>query len=345
VQHKKHSRRKKDDHSEQHVELAHDESNWLVSYADMMTLLFGFFVLMYSFSKVDEEKFQVVRKDLVKYFGGKLSESPGASNLKKVMDAELSKMMGEGGFTDKFEIKVADQNIQMTFDSQLIFNPGSAELTFASAGVVDKLAAELKKLPVEAIEIEGHTDIDAIQSTVFPSNWELSTGRSSRIVRRLSENGLAEDKLAAIGYGSSRPAVPHRDAEGNAIVENKLKNRRVVMNIRLKPDGSLSDEEIKKMGFRTVSNAPESEIVKETKVTKDKISEAKKKLEDAQVRFREVQEKLKAAKELEKSIKEVESLAKKTEEIERKVQSIKAMEEKAVEPTNDAKKEVPQPTK
>lgn len=320
------SRRKNNHEEHGSPHMAHDESNWLVSYADMMTLLFGFFVLMYAFSKVDEDKFEVVRKDLVKYFGGTLKENPGASNLKKVLDAEISKMMGEGGFKDQVKIKIKDNYIQMNFESQILFNPGSAELTPLSAKVIDKVATEVKKLPVEQIEVEGHTDIDAIQSAYFPSNWELSTARSSRIVRRFIENKMDEKWFTAVGYGSSRPNAPHLDPSGNAILENKTKNRRVVVNIRLKPDGNLSLEEMNKIGFRTVSSeTPESQEAKEEiKKSNDKLAEVKKKIEEAQQRYKEMNEKLKAAKELEKSVKEMDKIVKKTEELERKVQSVES---------------------
>src|SRR3978361_1641788 len=68
-------------HRKKHAKLeesamVHDESNWLVSYADMMTLLFGFFVLMYSFSRIDEKKFEIVRKDVARYFGGQVKTNP-----------------------------------------------------------------------------------------------------------------------------------------------------------------------------------------------------------------------------------------------------------------------------
>lgn len=327
------SRRKKrsdDDGDHGGAHLAHDESNWLVSYADMMTLLFGFFVLMYSFSKIDEDKFEVVRKDLVKYFGGTLKESAGASNMKKILDAELSKMMGEGGFNDKVSIKIKNNYIQMNFESQLIFSAGSAELTADSAKIVDRIAQELKKLPIEDIEVEGHTDIDAINSPIFPSNWELSTARSSRIVRRLNENGLDDKKMSAVGYGSARPELPHKDQAGNIIAENKIKNRRVILNIRLKPDGNLALAEIEKMGFRSVAaeNIEPSDDVKATRQSNDKVTEVKKKIEEAQIKYKEMTAKLKAAKELENSLKEMDKLAKKTEEIERKVQSIEKVEDK-----------------
>lgn len=303
--------------------MAHDESNWLVSYADMMTLLFGFFVLMYSFSKVDEEKFEVVRKDLVKYFGGTLKESEGASSLKKNIEVELSKMMGDGGFSDHVKIKTSSNLVQLNFASHLVFNAGSAELTVQSAQVVDQIAKELKKFIVQEIEVEGHTDIDSINSPIFPSNWELSSARASRIVRRLAENGLDESKLVATGYSSSRPEFPHQSDQGEVIEENKNKNRRVVINIYLKPDGSLSASEMEKIGFRTVANDQiETEDDKIKKDLNSKNDDLKKRLQEAQKRYQEMSEKLKAAKELERSIKEMEKLSKKTEEIERKVQSI-----------------------
>lgn len=324
-------KRRESEHSDGHsvTPMAHDESNWLVSYADMMTLLFGFFVLMYSFSKIDEDKFEVVRKDLVKYFGGTMKDSVGSANLKKNLETEISKIMGgEGGFNDQVQIKIKNNFIQMNFESQLMFAPGSAELTESSAKIVDKIAQELKKLPVEDIEINGHTDIDAIQSTVFPSNWELSASRSSRIVRRLSENGIEDKKLTAIGYGSSRPEFPHKDEAGTVIAENKAKNRRVVLNIRLKPDGNLSLKEIEKTGFRTISSThtESGQTSEELLETNSKIVDVKKKLEEAQLKYKEVAARLKAAKELEKSQREMEKLTKKTEEIERKVQNIENSE-------------------
>lgn len=333
-------RRKSHEQLHEEVHLAHDESNWLVSYADMMTLLFGFFVLMYSFSKIDESKFEVVRKDLVKYFGGQLKESEGASNLKKNIEAQLSQMMGEGGFKDQIKVTTANNMIQMNFESSVVFAAGSAELTPQSAQMIDKIVSEIKKVPIQEIEVEGHTDIDAIRSAFFPSNWELSSARASRIVRRMIENGFDDKKLIAVGYAASRPEVPHANDQGQIIEENKAKNRRVVVNIYLKPDSSLSTAEIAKMGFRTVANADiETEDMRIKKELDVKNADIKKKLEEAQQRYKEMTEKLKAAKELEKSQKQMEKLTKKTEEIERKVQSLKESNPAVnLEPSSDSSK-------
>lgn len=329
-------RRKRRDDDFESAHMAHDDSNWLVSYADMMTLLFGFFVLMYSFSKIDEDKFEVVRKDLVKYFGGQLKESEGASNLKKNIEAQVSQMMGEGGFNDQFKIKTSANMIQMSFESSVVFPAGSAELTAKSANLIDQISHELKNVPIQEIEIEGHTDIDGINSVYFPSNWELSSARASRIVRRIVENGFDEKKMVAVGYGASRPEFPHVDEKGQIIDENKAKNRRVVLNIYLKPDSSLSSAEIQKMGFRTVAAEDiETEDVKNKKELDIKNADIKVKLEEAQKRYKEMTAKLKAAKELEKSMKQMDELTKKTEEIERKVQSIEIQKKDAI--TNENK--------
>lgn len=326
------SRRKRNHEEEHPKEMVHDESNWLVSYADMMTLLFGFFVLMYSFSKIDEEKFEVVRKDLVKYFGGSLKEASFAWSIKKNIEQKITNMMGQGGFKDQqMSIKVQDNSLKLSMQSQLLFAPGSSELTIESARLIDTVAQELKKLPLEQVEVEGHTDIDPIKSYVYPSNWELSTARASRIVRRIAENGMKEDFLVAKGYGSSRPEFPHLDEKGVSIEANKEKNRRVVIEIKLKPQQqNISYEQIEKMGFRKTASIEDQQKIEELAEKKAQIDDMKKKLQDAQARFQEANQKLRSAQDLEKSVKEMETIAKKTEEVERKIQSIEKKAEETL---------------
>lgn len=319
LQHRK-SRVQEEEHSHPMV---HDESNWLVSYADMMTLLFGFFVLMYTFSKIDEEKFEVVKKDVVKYFGGQLKEANGAWTLKKTVDEKLNSILLHGGAKEQlFDMQVQEDSLRIIFQSKLLFAPGSVELSAESAKVIDTVARELKKYPVQSIEVEGHTDIDAIQSPYFPSNWELSAARSSRIVRRLGENAIPENKLVAVGFGSAHPAFPHRNEAGQVIEENKDKNRRVELNVKLKPQASYSTTDLEMMGFVTKQSDAEREDTekqkKEAEAIKNRYLESQRRLED-------VNAKLKQAQEREKSIKEMERMAKKAEEIEKK---IKAIEEK-----------------
>jgi chemotaxis protein MotB len=328
-------------HEEEHAHpMVHDESNWLVSYADMMTLLFGFFVLMYTFSKIDEEKFEVVKKDVVKYFGGTLKEANGAWTLKKTVDEKLNAILLNGGVKEQlFDMQVQEDSLKIVFQSKLLFAPGSVELSAEAAKVIDTVARELKKYPLQSIEVQGHTDIDAIQSAYFPSNWELSSARSSRIVRRLGENAIADDKLVAVGYGSSRPAFPHKNSAGDVIEENKDKNRRVELNVKLKPQAAYSTADLEKMGFLPQqSEAAKAEMEKQKK-DQDAF---KARYEESQRRLEEVNSKLKQAQEREKTLKEMERMAKKAEDIEKK---IKAIEDKTKQTTERSSASEKDPTK
>ncbi|MBL7543677.1 MAG: OmpA family protein [Bdellovibrionaceae bacterium] len=337
MQHKK-SRVTEEEHSHPMV---HDESNWLVSYADMMTLLFGFFVLMYSYSKIDEEKFEVVKKDLVKYFGGKLKEANGAWTLKKTVDEKLNAILLNGGQKEQlFNMEVQDNTLKIIFQSKVLFGSGSVELTASSAKVIDEVARELRKFPLESIEVEGHTDIDAVQNPYFPSNWELSAARSSRIVRRLIENQLPDNILIATGYGSSRPQVPHFDENKQVIPENKEKNRRVELHVKLKPEATYDSKDLAMMGFKVKqSPAEQAEVEKREK----EASDLKTRYAESQKRLDEVNQKLREAQEREKSIKEMERMAKKAEEIEAKIKSIQEKTKDTVERTKDLKDEARDP--
>jgi chemotaxis protein MotB len=120
VAQKKVHKRRKADHSGGEAAMAHDESNWLVSYADMMTLLFGFFVLMYSFSRVDDKKFEIVRKDVARYFGGQVKINP---TVKKT-EEEIQDIISAAGLDKKVQVVARDSEIELRFNGSLHFIPG-----------------------------------------------------------------------------------------------------------------------------------------------------------------------------------------------------------------------------
>ncbi len=208
--------------------MAHDESNWLVSYADMMTLLFGFFVLMYSFSAIDTEKFDVIKKELTQYFGGKVIQNPATISAKK----NIEKLLQAAGIEKHVEITSSDTGIELKFASEVLFESGSARLAPEMHSLVSDIVTHLRSLSgIEDIKIEGHTDDIPIASAYFPTNWELSSARSARLIRQFESSGFPSDRLTAEGYGSSRPLVPNRDENGKPIPENLAKNRRVIVNV------------------------------------------------------------------------------------------------------------------
>lgn len=212
----------------EHAPPVHDESNWLVSYADMMTLLFGFFVLMYSFSRIDEKKFEIIRKDVARYFGGQVKTNPTVKKVEK----EVEEIITQAGIDKSVQLIARDSELELRFNGAFHFIPGTANLTKDSEFVMGKLIDMIKRtVKADAISVEGHTDDNPINSAAFPSNWELSASRASTVVREFEKYGFDPTKMTAKGYGSSRPLVPNRDSKGEPLVENQDLNRRVIVNI------------------------------------------------------------------------------------------------------------------
>jgi chemotaxis protein MotB len=211
-------------------EANHDESNWLVSYADMMTLLCGFFILLFSMAKMDEPKYEKVKEAVSKQFGGEY-HAPTQELAKFV-----TQVIQEAGLEKEATLKTGPTGLSVAFQSTLFFDTLSAEIRPQGKAVLEKLIANLateqsKTHKNYQIVVEGHTDSRPILAGVYPSNWELSSARASRVVRMFLDHAFSPDKLTAIGYGDTRPEVPHRTALGAYDEKALLKNRRVVLRI------------------------------------------------------------------------------------------------------------------
>lgn len=353
-------RRIHDDDDHQAHPLAHDESNWLVSYADMMTLLFGFFVLLYSFSKVDHNQFDVVRKEMIKYFGGSLKENPGAVRIKKELEDTIRKSGGlvpvdkstlnpglaASGLGDKdFEVKIDDFGVTLKFQSNMLFDPGHAQLRPEFITTLNKIGADLKQMPIENIEVEGHTDDDPINSTQFPSNWELSSARASAVANTLQQSGIEESKFRVTGYAAGHPEKPHKNPDGTSNLENKKLNRRVIIKVNLTNEAPKMMRQLARKGFQVsineqnstqtqvdfknsnstpvskptqIDNQPSSEIKNES----PQIKKIKEDLKTQEEELKAAQEKLKKVKEAEKEIQEFKKMQKKSEDLSKKIQLI-----------------------
>ena len=118
----------------------------------------------------------------------------------------------------------------MTFDfkSGKVFGAGSAEIRPDAEATLDRVAQLITFMGISnyKVEVEGHTDDVPINTARFPSNWELSAARSSAVVRFLISRGVEPKRMGAIGYhADTRPKKPHRDKEGNPIIENRASQR------------------------------------------------------------------------------------------------------------------------
>lgn len=209
---------------------AHDESNWLVSYADMMTLLCGFFVMMFSLSTVNPTKYEKVREEIAKEMGTKF-ESP-VLDLKQ----EITQILQEAGVESQTTIASDPMGVSVVFHSTLFFDTLSSDLRGEGKTIMEKLIAGIQKN--EAVRkkkyriiVEGHTDSRPVLDGIFPSNWELSSARASRVVRLLMEKGFEANRLVPIGYGETRPQVADRTPTGEYDESALKKNRRVVIRV------------------------------------------------------------------------------------------------------------------
>ncbi len=206
-----------------------DTDAWLITYADMVTLLLCFFIIMFAISTPDGEMIKKVSEALRKegfYNDVGVIDDP-YEGLKK----ELSLALGSSGYDQFVAISEQDDAVSMELASSSFFEKGSAKFSKQGVTMLNVIAEKLKPLAAKdlVVEVEGHTDDTPIATAQFPSNWELSASRATNVVRYLVAQGFPAGKLKAIGMGDGYPKAPNRDSTGNPIPANQELNRRVVV--------------------------------------------------------------------------------------------------------------------
>jgi len=202
------------------------EEIWLISYSDMMTLLFGFFVLMYAFASSKQGDAEKVKEGIAKSFGG--AYIPPYDKL-----ADQLKQQGDKNpILKSIDVEKPKDGLEITFRSALLFKSGSAEL-MPKVKQTMKILARVISRNVDNAEIfvGGHTDDAPIHTRRYPSNWELSSARAAAVVREFISQGYDAKMLVAMGYAETRPEYPNRDQHGKPIKVNRVKNRRVVIKV------------------------------------------------------------------------------------------------------------------
>jgi chemotaxis protein MotB len=256
-----------------------NHDRWLVSYADFITLLFAFFVVMYAVSAINQNKYKQLADSLGSAFGsGKLVQEGHPEAGSKGMTEENPKGVKRSGdsfikpfaavqirnekwrreresmtamaldlshalspLIEQGNVRVLQNNrgIRIDIESSVLFALGSADLEVSALQPLLEVAGMLAGKS-NAIQVEGHTDNIPIRNYLFYSNWELSAVRASSVVRLLEQNGIAEQRLSAVGYGSAQPFSNNDTAEGRA------RNRRVsIMVLYSAPESANDGAEIK----------------------------------------------------------------------------------------------------
>lgn len=228
-----------------------NHERWLVSYADFITLLFAFFVVMYSVSSVNDGKYRVLSKSLVDAFSEKArsldpiqvgeiastnvvtdaantsSKSNESENLDEVaqlvrISNQIEEVLSPYIDQELIDIKRDDLWVEVEMKSGMLFQSGRADLADEAFPVLKKIAEIIRQTP-NTVHIEGYTDNLPINTIEFPSNWELSAARAASVVHQFSINGVDPKRLAAIGYGEHHPIADNRFEKG------RYENRRVVL--------------------------------------------------------------------------------------------------------------------
>ena len=240
------TRKKKQEEGESH---GAGMERWLLTYADMITLLMIFFIVMYAVSTINVQKLEAIAQSLSVVLRGKtmtILEYPGPSVIPgssgqmrlegpgrlpaqqgelEAVRRELEKMIqeksvGNQGLAANIVIMEQERGLVISLKDTLLFPKGSADLTPKALSIIKEVAKSLKDIP-NYIRVEGHTDDLPINTPKFPSNWELSVIRATNVAHVLIGSGVNPERISAAGYSEYRPLVP------NINEKNRSMNRRV----------------------------------------------------------------------------------------------------------------------
>lgn len=234
---------------------------WMTTYGDMVTLLMCFFVLLFAFSSIDAQKFEAVMMSFQGsagiLSGGKaLSEAPmvfdampenNTSSQQVIQQDRLEHLreliqeyLEENEMEAEVDLELEAKGLIIRFKDNVLFDPGSAVIKAQSIPIIDFLGELLntEELIQEEIRVEGHTDNVPMNTPMYPSNWELSAGRATNVVRYFIEQAnLRPDRVSAAGYGEYHPIDTNDTPEGRSA------NRRVdIVVIKRSPAGEVNEE-------------------------------------------------------------------------------------------------------
>lgn len=207
---------------------------WMDTYADTITLLLTFFILLYSFSTIDNEKLKKIASSLKGQISGTpmvvepieeeveiLEPGIGSKNPYDILVEKVTNIIEENGLSEVITIREEDAGVILQLGNSILFDSSKAILKSESFEALNVISSIIPQIDNE-IMVQGHTDNRPINSYVYPSNWELSTARAVAVVKYfINEKGLDPTRFSATGYGENRPLVENTSSANMEI------NRRV----------------------------------------------------------------------------------------------------------------------
>lgn len=203
-----------------------ESDDWQMTFGDMVTQLFCFFILIAAVSSVDVEQYREVAESMKKAMGVQQSVVQTREKDLQTIRQELEKIVSADQNVASFETR--SNAVALGLKEGVLFPLGTANLNESSYAILKKIAGSLTNIKYR-ITIEGHTDNLPIQSLQFPSNWELSSARAGAVARLFIENGIPKEKVEIVGFADNKPLLPNTDSQGQSIPGNQAQNRRVVI--------------------------------------------------------------------------------------------------------------------
>lgn len=203
-----------------------DQNAWLITYADFITLVLAFFVVIIAAFEPQLSKFDQLKKSLMSGF---LVDVP--ENKLKQVYGEFQSLIAFNNLERNAVILRHSNGVDFEIGSLALYDKNSAELKEEGKETLNNIAKILMKYEAEdhVIEVEGHTDNSRVDTTLFNDNWELSSQRAINIVKYLVAQGIKPSVLKASGLGEYHPKAPNHDASGRPIPLNQALNRRIVI--------------------------------------------------------------------------------------------------------------------
>lgn len=211
----------------------HDnQERWLLTYADLITLLLGLFVILYAMSKIDAGRYAEIVEALGGVFGGAeqgvmngtqgiIQSSVPVVNERDRIEREIRNQLNANVAQGLVSVEQNERGVTVHMMEELLFSSGKADLKQSSLSALDSLASVLASFRND-IRVEGHTDNVPIHNLQYPSNWHLSVSRAMNTAYYLiGDNRIDPERLSVTGYSEYRPLAP------NTSDENRTRNRRV----------------------------------------------------------------------------------------------------------------------
>lgn len=199
------------------------DEGWLLSYADLITNLLIFFAMLLAAAEISRTKMQRIASDI--------SGVEAPESLSAIQD-DLDKRISEEGLQELVSTKLSDDGLEVSLNSGLMFDSGSAAIRTEQADTLDRMLGQLVPYAGRyAFAVEGHTDSTPIVGGGgYPSNWELSTARANAVRGRLADVGVDESRVRVEGYADTVP-LPESELDGLSDADRLARHRRVVVRI------------------------------------------------------------------------------------------------------------------